>query len=88
MSIFPLSGLRYLAGLVGSFQPFARTRAEREKSGDSRPSIEERYKDREDYLQRVRRAAADLVRERFMLEGDVDAAVRQGEQTWNAVVEK
>ncbi len=88
VSTFPLSGLRYLAGLVGAFQPFARTRAEREQAGDSRPSIEERYKDRQDYLQRVRRAAADLVRERFMLEGDVDAAVSQAEQTWNAVVGK
>jgi hypothetical protein len=87
VSIFSLSGLRYLAGLVGSFQPFARTRTERETSGDSRPSIEERYKGREDYLQRVRRAATDLVRERFMLEDDVNAVVGQAEQTWNAVVE-
>ena len=62
VSTFPLSGLRYLAGLVGAFQPLARTRAEREQSGDSRLSIEERYSGRQDYLQRVRRAAADLVR--------------------------
>jgi hypothetical protein len=88
VSIFSLSGLRYLAGLVGSFQPFARTRAEREQSGDSRPSIEERYKDRQDYLQRVRRAAADLVRERFLLEDDVDDVVQQAEQTWKAIVER
>ncbi len=88
VSTLPLSGLRYLAGLVGAFQPFARTRAEREQSGDSRPSIEERYKDRQDYLQHVKRAATDLVRERFMLASDVDAAVMQAEQAWNAVVEK
>ena len=72
VSTFPLSGLRYLAGLVGAFQPFARTRAEREQSGDSRLSIEERYTDRQDYLERVRRAATDLVRERFMLAADVE----------------
>jgi hypothetical protein len=88
VSTLPLSGLRYLAGLVGSFQPFARTRTEREQSGDSRLSIEERYKDRQDYLQRVRRAATNLVRERFMLEADVDAALRQAEQTWSALVER
>jgi hypothetical protein len=88
VSIFPLSGLRYLAGLVGSFQPFARTRAEREQSGDVRASLEERYKGREDYLQRVRRAAADLVQERFMLEDDVEAAVRQAEQTWDAIAKQ
>jgi hypothetical protein len=87
VSTFPLSGLRYLAGLVGSFQPFARTRAERAQTGDSRPSIEERYKDRQDYLQRVRRAATDLVRERFMLEDDVDAVVRQADETWTVVAQ-
>jgi hypothetical protein len=88
VSTFPLGGLRYLAGLVGSFEPFARTRAQREQSGDARLSIEERYKGRQDYLERVRRAASDLVRERYMLEDDVDAVVRQAEQTWNVVVER
>ncbi len=86
VSTFPLSGLRYLAGLVGSFQPFARTKAEREQSGDSRASIEERYASRQDYLQRVRRAAADLVRERFALQEDVEGIVQQADQTWSAVV--
>jgi hypothetical protein len=32
-----------LAILVGSYIPFARTKAERERAGDPRPSIEERY---------------------------------------------
>ena len=86
VSTFPLSGLRYLAGLVGSFKPFARTRAEREQSGDSRPSIEERYKSRRDYLDRVKRAAADLVRERFLLPADAQAVVQRAEQTWDAIV--
>jgi len=86
VSTFELSGLRYLAGLVGSFEPFARTKAERERSGDSRPSIEERYSNREDYLQRVRRAAADLVRERFVLQADVEGLVEQAAQTWNVIV--
>jgi hypothetical protein len=88
VSTFPLSGLRYLAGLVGAFEPFARTRGQREQSGDARLSIEERYTGRQDYLERVRRAATDLVRERYMLEDDVDAVVRQAEQTWNVVVER
>jgi Alpha/beta hydrolase domain len=85
-SVFQLSGLRYLAGLVGSFQPFARTKAEREQSGDARPSIEERYANRQDYLQRVRRAASDLVRDRFVLQADVEGLVAQAEQTWNVIV--
>jgi len=86
VSTFQLSGLRYLAGLVGSFQPFARTKAEREQSGDSRSSIEERYSNRQDYLQRVRRAATDLVRERFVLQDDVEGVVQQADQTWSVIV--
>jgi len=86
VSTFPLGGLRYLAGLVGAFQPLARTRAEREQSGDPRLSIEERYSGRQDYLQRVRRAAADLVREQFLLQADVDDVVEQAGHTWDAIV--
>jgi hypothetical protein len=81
-----LSGLQYLAGLVGSFKSFARTRAERELSGDSRPSIEERYGNRRDYLDRVKRAAASLVRERFLLPADAEGVVQRAERTWDAVV--
>ena len=81
-----MSGLRYLAGLVGSFEPFAKTRAEREQLGDSRQSIEERYRGRQDYLQRVRQAAGGLVRERFVLDSDVEALIRQADQTWSVIV--
>jgi alpha/beta hydrolase family protein len=86
VSTFSLSGLRYLAGLVGSFEPFALTRAEREKSGDARRSIEERYTNRDDYLQRVKRAVDDLVRDRFMLPADVNGALERAQQTWDIIV--
>jgi hypothetical protein len=86
VSTYSLSGLRYLAGLVGSFQPFAHTRAERETSGDPRRSIEERYATREDYLQRVKRAIADLVRDRFMLQDDAAGALERAQTTWDVIV--
>ncbi len=86
VSTFPLSGFRYLAGLVGSFQPFARTRTDRAQSGDQRRSIEERYESRQDYLERVRRAATDLVRERFLLRSDVQGVVERAELTWETIV--
>ena len=41
---------------------------------------------RQDYLQRVRRAASDLVRDRFVLPADVEGVVAQAEQTWNVIV--
>lgn len=84
-STFELSGLQYLAGLVGAFQPFARTRAERVQSGDARRSIEERYASRQDYLDRVRRAADGLVRERFILAGDIPGVVQRAGRTWDAI---
>jgi len=84
---FPeLKQLGYLAGLVGAFHPFAATRADREKSGDARPSIAERYRDRQDYVARVERAARTLVRERLMLADDVPAVLQRAVQMWNAVV--
>jgi hypothetical protein len=84
-SIPQLPGLRYLAGLVGAFEPFARTRDERERSGDPRLSIAERYPSQADYLTRLRRAASDLVRQRLMLQADVDAVVAQGGALWTAL---
>ena len=82
-----LSGLGYLAGLAGSFEPFARTRTGRDKSGDPRLSIAERYRGRKDYLDRISRAAAELVRERFLLSEDVRAVLRRADQMWTAVID-
>lgn len=81
-----LSDLSYLAGLVGSFVPFASTREARMQSGDARPSIEERYPNRQAYLDQVAREAQVLVRERFMLADDVPGVLRLAEATWSLVV--
>ncbi len=68
-----------LCGLTGSFLPFARTRAEREAAGDPRLSLEERYTDHRGYVEAVRRATAELVRERFLLAEDAERFVREAE---------
>ena len=72
-----------IVALTGSYIPFARTRAEREAKGDPRPSIEERYKDKSDYLTRIRAAAAGLVKSGFMLAEDVDFAVSRAARHWD-----
>jgi hypothetical protein len=78
-----LKDLHYLSGLLGSFIPFSTTRGEREASGDSRLSIEERYKTREDYLKQVRQAANELVRERFVLPADLPSVLERASRTWD-----
>ena len=65
--------------------PFARTRDERARSGDARPSLEERYASREAYLERVRAAARELVAARYLLEDDVDLSVTLAARMWDWV---
>ncbi len=66
-----------LAGLLGSFVPFAKTKAERRKTGDPRLSIAERYKDQADYVQQVSRAVRILVEERYLLPEDAERMIAQ-----------
>ena len=58
-------------GLAGWTLPLPGTAADRASSGDPRPSIEELYTSREDYLDKVREAAQCLVDEGYMLEEDL-----------------
>jgi hypothetical protein len=71
--------------MIGSTLPFPRTRAEREKSGDPRKSIEERYPSREAYLERVREETQRLVAARYVLAEDVEAIVERAGQVWDWV---
>jgi hypothetical protein len=73
----PLKGQS--CGLSGGFIPFARTKAERLAKGDPRPSLEERYRSHEGYVQIVREAAGKLVQERFLMQQDADAMITQAE---------
>ena len=43
MKVLVLGADGMLASLLGSYLPFARTRAERQAAGDPRASVEERY---------------------------------------------
>jgi hypothetical protein len=77
-----------LYSMVGSYIPFARTRAEREKSGDPRPSAEERFAGREAYLARLRAAAEELAQARLVLKDDIWKIVQTGAAQWDFVVER
>jgi hypothetical protein len=60
-----------LASLMGSFVPFARTKAEREASGDPRASIKERYASHAAYVGAITQAAQSLVGDGLLLQEDV-----------------
>jgi hypothetical protein len=54
----------------GCIKVFARTKAEREKTGDPRLSIEERYPSHAVYIEEVQRAVDGSIKEGFMLAED------------------
>jgi hypothetical protein len=66
-----------LAGLLGSFIPFAQTKAQRIKSRDPRLSIEERYKNQNEYMQQISHAARGLLEKRFLLQEDADRIIAE-----------
>jgi hypothetical protein len=56
---------------TGSMLPFAKTQEERQKTGDPRLSLAERYPNSADRIAAMERAAAKLVADRLLLEEDV-----------------
>jgi hypothetical protein len=79
-------GAGQIIPMSGSTLALASSRAERLATGDPRPSIEERYRDRADYLARVRAAAERLAAQRYVLAEDVDLCVELAAERWDALV--
>ena len=77
-----VGGSTEIYNLLGSYIPFALTKAEREARNDPRPSIAERYQGREDYLAKLRAAAQALVAKRYLLAEDVENVVERGAAQW------
>jgi hypothetical protein len=74
-----------LMQMMGSTLPFARTRSERERARDPRPSIEERYATRDAYLEQVRSAARELIAQRYLLAEDLEAIIVRAGRLWEYV---
>jgi len=64
-----------LARWVGSCWPFPPTSADRQRTGDARRSVAERYPTPEVYLTRLQEAAHQLYRQRLLLKEDVGRIV-------------
>jgi hypothetical protein len=65
----------HLARWSGSFFAFAASAAERARTGDPRPSLEERYPSKAEYVRRVEAAVGELERGGFLLPEDARAAI-------------
>ena len=70
----------------GSYLAFPKTVAERQKTGDPRRAVAERYASREEYLSRYSRAVDELVKQRWILEEDRAGLMRRGEVEWDEAV--
>jgi len=77
-------GAGQLLEYVGSTMPFARDQAGRAAAGDPRPSIQERYASRDDYLDQVRAAAVALLGQRYLLAQDVTLCVELAAARYDA----
>jgi hypothetical protein len=67
---------------VGSYLPLAKNKAEREATGDPRPSIAERYSSKDQYLDLYRKAAEKLVEQRFFLRDDLPVILQHAAEEW------
>jgi len=72
-----------LVDFAGSYIPFAKTKAERERTGDPRLSLEERYTGRAQYLGLVAEAGLKLIKGGYLLAEDLPALVERAGQQWD-----
>jgi hypothetical protein len=77
-----IGGTDQLVSLLGSYVPFAQTKAEREAKHDPRPSIEERYTSRDQYMDMINKAAAALVTDGYLLADDVPTVTKRAADHW------
>jgi hypothetical protein len=66
---------------LGGFIPFARTRAQRQASGDPRASLEERYGTHQNYVDQVRTVSASQVAARLLSAADAEKLVAQAQKS-------
>lgn len=81
------SGSPDLAALFAGFTLFfCRGREEREASEDPRLSIEERYRDKNDYLDRVGEVTKELIAARYLLDEDRDWVISSCAARYDAAI--
>ena len=71
--------------IMGSTVPFTLTRKDRQEACDPRPSMEERYSSKDDYLDRVEGVAQDLVSDGYLLDEDVLKVVQMADERFSLI---
>jgi hypothetical protein len=77
-----------LYSMRGSYVVFPKTAESRKSTGDPRPSIEERYKNRKAYLEKTTKAAQNLSQRHYILARDIPAIVDQAAEQWDYHMKK
>ena len=75
-----------LMSMQGSTHWFPATEAQRSSAGDPRPSVAERYANRDDYARQAREAALALAQSGYLLDEDVDLVVASCLERYDHVV--
>ncbi|MBI5686258.1 MAG: hypothetical protein HZC54_14390 [Verrucomicrobia bacterium] len=74
--------------LRGSWIPFAATREQRERAGDPRPSLGERYASKEAWLARVTDALQQLIKQGCLQAEDLEPLQKQAAVRWDWVTKR
>lgn len=82
-----LGAPEHMISFIGSFFPLARTKRERQKRGDGRLSIEERYSSKGAYLESYEQKARQLAAEGYLLSRDRDNLLRHASALWDWVMQ-
>ncbi len=75
-----------LVMLRGVWVPLAPTQVQREKMDDPRPSLEERYASKDEFMAKVKAAIRKLIEQRLMLDDDLAPQLKQAGERWDWVV--
>jgi hypothetical protein len=74
--------------LRGAWVPLAATKAQREKKNDPRPSLEERYASKDDYMTKVKAVIEKLIKQRLLLDSDLESQMKQASERWDWVAKQ
>ncbi|MBL9144207.1 MAG: hypothetical protein JNM99_11060 [Verrucomicrobiaceae bacterium] len=74
--------------LKGAWIPLAATKTQREKKNDLRPSLEERYSSKNEFMTKVKAAIEKLIEQRLLMPDELEPQLKQASERWDWVVKR